>query len=220
MGSKNIEKKLQFTFKKTKLKPGKSPNETTQLNFVSWYESKLKEAKEEKLHILFYDPVHQLHNTINGKCWQKKGGHNTIILESNTGRKLISILGDLNPVNQELTSIVLEGMVDKDVTKAALKNIRDTYNDGKKIIIIMDNAAYNRAYPVQDYAKELKIEIEYLPPYSPNLNLIERVWKFLKSKLKNRYIEKFENFKVWISDFCRNFASYKSEIEKLASNRI
>ena len=113
-----------------------------------------------------------------------------------------------------------KGMVDKEVTKIALKNIRDTYNDGKEIIVIMDNAAYNRAYPVQDYAKELNITIKYLPPYCPNLNLVERVWKFLKNKLKNKYIEKYDDFKLWINNFCKNFEIYKSEIKKLIANKI
>ncbi len=169
---------------------------------------------------MFYDPVHQLHNTINGKCWQTKGGHNTVVLPSNTGRKRITILGAISPVNHQFTSITLEGMVDKEVTMEVLKNIRETYNDDKEIIIIMDNAKYNRAYAVQDLAKELNIRIKYLPPYSPNLNLIERVWKFLKKKLKNKYIEKFIDFKDWINEFCKNFNEFKSEVSKLISNNI
>jgi transposase len=220
LGAKNLKKKLQFTYKKTRLKPGKAPEEQIQYDFVSWYKSALEESRKGKFHILFYDPVHQLHNTINGKCWQKKGGNNTVVLESNTGRKRITILGAINPVNHQFTSLILEGMVDKDVTKVTLKNIRDTYNDDKEIIIIMDNAGYNRAYPVQEYAKELNIKIRYLPPYAPNLNLIERVWKFLKSKLKNKYIEKYQDFKLWINDFCENFETYKVEIKKLIADRI
>ncbi len=177
-------------------------------------------ARSGKIHFLFYDPVHQLHNTINGKCWQTKGGDNTIVLSSNTGRKRITILGAINPINYKFTSITLEGMVDKEVTNVTLKNIREDYADGKEIVMVMDNAKYNRAYMVQDYAKELNITIKYLPPYSPNLNLIERVWKFLKNKLKNMYIEKFSDFKLWINDFCKNFDLHQDEISKLISNNI
>ena len=191
-----------------------------QKEFISWYEKELQRSKEGETHLLFYDPVHQLHNTINGKCWQAKGGHNTVVLSSNTGRKRITILGAISPINYQFTSITLEGMVDKEVTMEALKNIRKTYNDDKKIIIIMDNAKYNRAYVVQDLAKQLNISIKFLPPYSPNLNLIERVWKFLKKKLKNKYIEKFDDFKYWIDEFCKNFYEFKSEIAKLISNNI
>ena len=111
-------------------------------------------------------------------------------------------------------------MVDKKVTLEVLKNIRQTYDDGKEIIMIMDNARYNRAYVVQDLAKQLNITIKFLPPYCPNLNLIERVWKFLKKKLKNKYIEHFADFKLWINDFCKNFDDFKSEISQLIANNI
>ncbi len=83
----------------------------------------------------------------------------------------------------------------------------------------MDNAAYNRAYLVQDYAKEINIKIKYLPPYSPNLNLEERIWKFLKSKLKNKYIEKYKDFKLWINNFFKDFPKYKNEVQKLVTNK-
>ncbi len=200
--------------------PGKIPDIATQTEFVNWYNKKIKEAIAGKVHILFYDPVHQLHNTINGKCWQSIGGNNTVVLPSNTGRKRITIMGAINPIDYQFTSITLEGMVDKEVTNVTLKNIRETYNDGKEIVVIMDNAKYNRAYIVQNYAKELNINIKYLPPYCPNLNLIERVWKFLKKKLKNKYIEKFEDFKIWINNFCENFDLYQNEISKIVSDKI
>ena len=48
--------------------PGKAPNEDIQMEFINWYKSAIKKARKGENHILFYDPVHQLHNTINGKC--------------------------------------------------------------------------------------------------------------------------------------------------------
>jgi transposase len=180
----------------------------------------MKLALEGEFHLLFYDPVHQLHNTINGKCWQEKGKNGTISLPSNTGRRRVSILGAINSLTCKFTCMTLEGMVDKEVTKHCLDNIRQAYNDRKEIVIIMDNAKYNRAYEVQDYAKKLNITIKYLPPYCPNLNLIERVWKYLKKKLKNTYIEKYADFKEWINNFCKDFDDYKSDIEKIISNKL
>ncbi len=199
---------------------GNLPSEEVQNEFVSWYGNTIKEAIDGKIHLLFYDPVYQLHNTINQKCWQEKGGKNTVVLKSNTGRKRIKILGAINPANYDFTSLVLEGMVDKDVTNVAIWSIREKYSDGKQIVIVMDNAKYNRAYQVQDYARSLNIDIKFLPPYAPNLNLIERVWKFLKSKLKNKYIENFEDFREWIMSFCKNFKNYENEITKIISSRI
>jgi transposase len=98
--------------------------------------------------------------------------------------------------------------------------VSQTYSDGKPIIIVMDNAKYNRAYSVQNYAKTLGIIIKYLPPYAPNLNLVERVWRFLKSELKNKYIENFEDFKEWIMNFCKNFKIYENEMKTIISNKI
>ena len=132
----------------------------------------------------------------------------------------MSILGAINPVTHDFTSLTLEGMVDKEVTKCCLDNIREAYNDGKEIVVIMDNAKYNRAYEVQSHAESLSITIKYLPPYCPNLNLIERVWKYLKRKMKNQYIEKYSDFKKWIEDFCKNFGDFKKEISKIISNKL
>lgn len=209
-----------MSYKKTRLIPGKLPDETIQKEFVDWYLLSLKEAVKGKHHMLFYDPVHQLHNTINGKCWQLKGSKGTIQLPSNTGRKRVTVLGAINPINMKFTSIIMTGMCDKEVTKKALENIREDYPDKNKIILIVDNAAYNRAYEVQDYAKALNIEIKYLPPYSPNLNLIERLWKFLKKIFKNRYIENFNDFVAEIESFCKNFDCYYDEISKIISTKI
>ena len=111
-------------------------------------------------------------------------------------------------------------MIDKEVTKHCLENIRQAYKGQKEIVIIMDNAKYNRAYEVQEHAKDLNITIKYLSPYCPNLNLIERVWKYLKKKLKNIYIDKYEDFKEWINNFCREFDGYKPDIEKIISNKL
>ncbi len=139
------------------MKPGKLPDIEKQLEFVEWYLRMIKLAIKGEFHLLFYDPVHQLHNTINGKCWQEKGENGTINLSSNTGRRRISILGAINPLAYKFTCITLEGMVDKEVTKHCLDNIRQAYDDQKEIVIIMDNAKYNRAYEVQEHAKSLNI---------------------------------------------------------------
>ena len=64
------------------------------------------------------------------------------------------------------------------------------------ITVIMDNARYQRCRYVLDLAAHLEIEVLFLPPYSPNLNLIERLWKFVKKKcLYGQYYENFQLFK-------------------------
>ncbi len=69
------------------------------------------------------------------------------------------------------------------------------------ITIVLDNARYQRCKLVMEKAAELGIELLFLPPYSPNLNLIERLWKFVKKEvLYSKYYDKFENFKEAITN--------------------
>lgn len=73
---------------------------------------------------------------------------------------------------------------------------------GEELILVMDNARYQYNAQVQELAESLKIELLYLPTYSPNLNLIERVWKLVKSKcLRNHYYEEFDSFRSAIDSF-------------------
>ena len=88
--------------------------------------------------------------------------------------------------------------------------------DKDKIYIIVDNARYYKNAALQDYLKDSKIEQIFLPPYSPNLNLIERVWKFMKKKvINNKYYEKSAEFKQKIFEFFSNIKSYKKELDSL-----
>lgn len=82
------------------------------------------------------------------------------------------------------------------------------------ITIILDNARYQRCYLVERAAYMLKIELLFLPPYSPNLNLIERVWKFIKKKaLNNKSFDNFQDFQSAIDGCVNNFTTgYKDEL--------
>lgn len=69
------------------------------------------------------------------------------------------------------------------------------------ITLVLDNARYQKCKLVDELAKSLEIELLYLPSYSPNLNLIERLWKFIKKKcLYSKYYTDFSGFKAAISD--------------------
>ncbi|MGH8477056.1 MAG: transposase [Methylococcales bacterium] len=95
------------------------------------------------------------------------------------------------------------------------EQIEVCYPDVNKITIICDNARYYRSKLVQTYLNESKIELMFLPPYAPNLNLIERYWKYFKKNiLYNRYFETFEEFK----QACTRFFDHTEEhLESLRS---
>ncbi|PHM22657.1 IS630 family transposase, partial [Xenorhabdus innexi] len=63
--------------------------------------------------------------------------------------------------------------------------IRETYPFQQKVHIILDGAGYHRAELVKSAAQELNIQLHYLPPYSPNLNPIERLWKYTNEQIRN-----------------------------------
>nr|WP_244831577.1 transposase [Candidatus Vampirococcus lugosii] len=102
----------------------------------------------------------------------------------------------------KFTSLITERNCNTETVKEVLYKIRNEYRNGKKIVIILDNAKYNHAKEVQILAEKLGIKLCYLPPYSPNLNLIERVWKFLKKVLKNTYTPNFLDFIEKIKAIC------------------
>lgn len=182
-----------------------------------------EQAEKGEIHLLFYDPTHQVHNTINGRCWQPKGKDGTIILPSNTGRRRISILGAIDVVSGGFFSLITEDNCDTEMTKTTLYELRNdkAYRNKKKIVLIMDNASYNRSYKTQHFANRLGIELKYLPPYSPNLNLIERLWKYMKKKiLKNTYYKTFIEFYQAILDFCKNVQNYNQDIRKLINHKF
>ena len=87
--------------------------------------------------------------------------------------------------------------------------------------MIVDNASYYHSKEVKEFVKTSQVELVYLPGYSPNLNLIERLWKFLhKEVLYNQYYEHFIEFKESIFCFFKNLRIYKKELRTLFSEKI
>lgn len=162
------------------------------------------------------DPTHQVHNTDNSYCWQDKGKAGTKIILSNSGRKRINIIGAINAITRKPTTLITEDNCDKEMIKCLLGEIRKDYQDAGRIYAFLDNARYSWNKEVRAEAKKLDIKLIFLPPYSPNLNLIERLWKFLKKKIrKNIYYNTFRKFRKAIFDFFKNIEQYKTELEKL-----
>ncbi len=135
---------------------------------------------------------------------------------SNTGRRRLNIVGAINAISLKPTIILTEANCNKELILEYLKHLKEEYKDKMKITVILDNASYNRAYEVQDYAKENQIELFYLPPYSPNLNLIERLWRFFKKKIiKNNYYKEFKEFEEKVTIFFKDYDKYYDELKNL-----
>jgi len=166
--------------------------------------------------VLSFDPMHQIHNNENGYLWQIKGKEGTKQVPSNTGRRRLNILGAINIVNLDIVPFITEENCNKETIKVFFNEVKKKYSKAEKITIFLDNARYQRNYEVQEYAQELGITLCFMPPYSPNLCLIERLWKFFKKKvIKNQYYETFEEFYNFVCQFFQNWDTWKSELETL-----
>jgi transposase len=83
------------------------------------------------------------------------------------------------------------------------KIVREYYGD-KPIAYLIDNASWHKTKKVQEYCEENNITLLFLPPYSPEFNPIERVWGFLKSKVKNVYFSTAKKFIEFVTDLLQN----------------
>ena len=102
-----------------------------------------------------------------------------------------------------------------------LKKIEKSCGYAIKIHVILDNARYHYSKEVREYLQTSKINLVFLPPYSPNLNLIERLWKLFKKKiLYNIYYEKFKDFKTACIKFFEDISEYNGEILSIMSEEF
>ncbi|MHB1422858.1 MAG: IS630 family transposase [Gemmataceae bacterium] len=105
-----------------------------------------------------------------------------LFIRGGSGRKRYSVLGAWNAVTQELISITTDATVSAETMCALLRKIAALGLQGP-ITLVLDNARYQHCALVKELAKSLNIHLEFLPSYWPNLNLIERLWKFTKKQV-------------------------------------
>ena len=152
--------------------------------------------------------------------WQPRGKKGTIRIKSNTGRRRINILGALNSEDLSILTTLTEERCNAERVIEFFQKIRDTY-PGMNIVIILDNARYNYAKITRAFAEENGIYLLFLPPYAPNLNLIERLWKFAKKYLvNNNYHEKFSQFFDATDCFFNNLKKYHQELTSLMTQKF
>jgi transposase len=139
-----------------------------------------------------------------------------IFIPSPAGRKRFNILGALNCISHEVITVTNDSYINAESVCSLLRKI-NSLNFKVPISLVLDNARYQKCKIVKELAELLDIELLYLPAYSPNLNLIERLWKFIKKQcLYSRYYSEFERFKRTIEDCINNTQSkHKKELETL-----
>jgi len=141
-------------------------------------------------------------------------------LKANTGRQRININGAYDIKNHQLV-FHEDVSVNAQSTIALLQKIMNRQPTGK-IFIISDNARYYHSKVVQTFLEEhQRIKFVFLPPYSPNLNLIERLWKFFKRNITyNRYYEEFAVFREKCLEFLQHISDYKEQLKNLMTENF
>jgi transposase len=216
-GMTHLLHQLGFVYKKTKIIPGKL-DPSKQEEFKKQYQT-LKTSLNPGDSIYFLDACHPHHNNEPSYGWIYKGEERWI--KTNTGRKRININGALNLGNNQNgndngpTIITrLEETINAEAMILLIKNIEQNQPEGE-IYLILDNARYNHALIVKDYIqKSGRIHLVFLPSYSPNLNIIERLWLFLHQKiLYDKYYETFPEFKTAVENFLQSIQQYQGELK-------
>lgn len=217
-GMRNWLKRHGFSYKKPAVVPGKA-NEQQQREWIANYE-KLRQTLPESEAICFTDGVHPTHNVQPTYGWIKKGVRKEI--PANSGRKRINLSGTIDIMEHKVV-VQEDTTLNADATIGFFKKVEKAYPGKTRIHIFADNAPYYRNKKVKQFLENSKIKLHFLPPYSPNLNPIERLWKWMKERvIYNTYYEDFDDFKLAVMGFFTllNSLAAESELGKSLRSRV
>ena len=186
-----------FSYKKAKGLPHKADAEL-QKQFVSEY-NQLKQEVGDKEPILFMDAVHPTQATKLAYGWIRTG--KTKHVGTTASRTRLNIVGaiQLGHISEAITSQY--ETINAQSIMSFMDKIREQYGT-KTVHLILDQSGYNKSLLLPEHAAKLNIKLHFLPPYSPNLNPIERLWKVMNEKVRNnRFFKGAKDFKDAINHF-------------------
>jgi transposase len=212
-------RKLGMRFRRCGLVPGKAPDDEKQLRAQQAFhddklQPRLEEARQGRRTVLFVDAAHFVMGAFLGMLWCFARQ----LLPSSCGRKRYNVLGAYDPIRQEAVTLTNDTVVNQVTFCALLDKIAAAYAEsGLPVTLVLDNARYQKCQSVFDKAEALGIELLYLPAYSPNLNLIERLWRFVKKQvLYSTHYETFAHFKESIDACLRDLGTrFKGKMQTL-----
>jgi transposase len=174
-------------------------------------------AKRGEVYLYYVDAAHFVLGAFLAYLWCKV----RVFIRTPSGRKRYNVLGAYNAITGAMVSVTNTTYINSSSVIELLGKLSELHPVGT-IKIVLDNAAYQRCYLVKTFALLLGIELMFLPSYSPNLNLIERYWKFVKKQcLNNHFYCDFDAFCAAIND-CVNNADkkYAEELKSLMTLRF
>jgi transposase len=178
---------------------------------------RLAQAKENKSVVYFADAVHCVWGAFIASVWCIV----RIFIPTPSGRYRYNVLGCINAITHDLITVSNTSYINALSVVELLEKVYEKHkNDTIPVSIFLDNAKYQHCKLVKNRAKELGIELMFLPSYSPNLNLIERLWKWLKKDCLNcKYYDEFGKFTNAIDNSLNKVVNgqAKDELDSLLS---
>jgi transposase len=180
-------------------------------------EPRLEEAQAGHRAVFFVDAAHFVLAPFLGMLWC----FTRVFIRAPAGRQRFNVLGALNAITHELVLVTNDTYITACTVCELLRRLAALHLT-VPITVVLDNARYQQCHLVEALAASLQIELLYLPAYSPNLNLIERVWKFVKKTcLYSTYYAHFADFKHAIfTCLSQAHTTYKKELDSLLTLRF
>lgn len=217
-GMRDLVHRLGFRYKKTRPVPCKADPEKQQ-TWVNNFDQEMEKLSEDE-EIYFIDGVHPMHNTRPESGWIKKG--EDYELPANSGRQRLNLNGAVCIQHPERIFSVEAERISYEANIELFEKMLEARPD-KRLIVYADNAKYNHAVALKTWIADRhdRIELRHLPPYSPNLNPIERLWKFMKKEVINSFFyPTFQEFRAGIRAFFDNIATYAEKLKTLITPKF
>src|SRR3989338_7956586 len=218
IGITKLLHRLGFTYKKPKVIPGKADRAKQEAFLKTYEETKAKLEANDRIY--FLDSTHPEHNTKPSYGWILKGKANDKFVKTNTGRERLNLNGALN-FKGKVALVLDEETINKKATIHLLETIKEKQKKGK-VYLVLDNASHHHAKEVKRWVlHHPRFKLVFLPVYSPNLNLIERLWRFFHNKVTyNHYFETFKEFRDETLKFFKNLKQYDKELSTLLTDNF
>lgn len=181
-------------------------------------EPRLEEARQGRRAVLFVDAAHFVFAPFLGVVWCVA----RLFIRAASGRKRYNVLAALDSVSHQLIQVNNHSYINAESVCLLLRAVADAATPGMPITLVLDNARYQKCALVAGLAEQLGIEMLYLPSYSPNLNLIERVWKFVKAEcLRSTYYDNYDKFNAAIQQCLDDLPTkHKAAMDSLLSHNF
>jgi transposase len=216
-GIRKLMVKMGFSYKQLNLFPGNASVEDQKVFEDDYYKTEAQLAEDEA--IMFLDGAHPIHNVRPTKTWSLRGFRDYIL--SNTGRHRVNINGAYDP-HHKVVIATMPHTINAATTIELLEKIKNERPGLSKIHLYADNARYYRSTQVVEYLENNPVfKMHHLPPYSPNLNLIERLWKYMRNSILNaKYYATAKEFEKAINDFFDNIHLKKEDLGQQIGTRF